>query len=91
MVLPLKWLVTIGWLQFYDKNGYSFIGMNGSPQTGAELKIKAAKVPAMKNLAASREVSNRNPVKSFAASGGEFDPKGFKASAVLKVAVNGKK
>jgi len=32
----------------------------------------------MKNLAASREVSNPNPVKSFAASGGEFDPKGLK-------------
>ena len=34
----------------------------------------------MKNLAASREVSNPNPVKSFAASGGEFDPKGLKGS-----------
>ena len=30
------------------------------------------------NLAASREVSNPNPVKSFAASFGEFDPKGLK-------------
>jgi hypothetical protein len=29
----------------------------------------------MKNLAASREVSNQNPVKPFAASGGEFDAK----------------
>jgi hypothetical protein len=34
----------------------------------------------MKNLAASREVSNPNPVKSFAASGGEFDPKGLNIS-----------
>jgi len=31
----------------------------------------------MKNLAASREVSNPNPATSFAASGGEFDPKGL--------------
>ncbi len=32
----------------------------------------------MKNHAAGREVANSNPVKSFAASGGEFDPTGFK-------------
>jgi hypothetical protein len=32
----------------------------------------------MENLAAIREVSNTNPVKSFAASGGELDPKRFK-------------
>jgi len=31
----------------------------------------------MKNLATSREASNPNPVKSFAASGGEFDPNGL--------------
>ena len=34
--------------------------------------------PELKNLAASHEVLNPNPVKSFAASGGEFDPKGLK-------------
>ena len=34
----------------------------------------------MKNLTASREVSSPNEVKSFAASGGEFDPKGLKES-----------
>jgi hypothetical protein len=34
----------------------------------------------MKNLAASHEESNPNPVKSIAASGGEFDPKGLKTT-----------
>ena len=41
---------------------------------------RSKKMGKMKNLAASREVSNPNPVKSFAASGGEFDPKGLKGS-----------
>ena len=38
----------------------------------------------MKNLAASREVSNPIPVKLFAASGREFDPKGIKSSLALR-------
>jgi hypothetical protein len=40
----------------------------------------------MKNLATSREVSNPNPVEeSFAASGGEFDPKRLNLTGMAKM------
>ncbi len=37
------------------------------------------------NLAASREVSNPNLVRSFAANGGEFDPKGLNWAVYMKI------